>query len=289
MTPDHYTKLLNERRSKITKYLLAAKSGYTSEDFIFHCINALSDNHRLLNCNSDSLMGAFMHCAEMGLMPNTPHNHVTIKPYYRNAKDESTGDWVKIQEARVITGYQGWIDIMLRNSNVESITAEVVYKSDKFTETRGLRPNLEHIPDPERKEPERIAAYAIAHIKNAQIPIFTVVYKVDMIKIKKISEQSDPSNSLWANEEDDPFAWMWRKTAVKQLAKMMPISKQLDQTINLDNLVDTGTGSVYLTKGGQLKFITSDKAKANQTISRKKAKSDDVVNALVNRRKNKKK
>lgn len=283
-SPEYYRSELHKNKSRIIKDLRNAKCGYTYDEFINYCCSALITKQSLLSCNPESVLGAFLHCAGMGLLPNTPFNHITIKPYFRNEKDDKSGEWIRIKEARLLMGYQGWVEIILRNTNVINLDTQLVHKSDIFKEIRGLMPNIDHIPDPERQDTTRIAAYAVAWFKDAAVPTFTVVYKEEIDQIKKISKQADPDTYIWDHEEKDPFGWMWKKTAIKQLAKLLPKSKFLDQTINLDNLVNIGVGSVYLTTGGELKFIDSQKAKINEKKSRRKEKSQKVVDGLLFRR-----
>ena len=99
-----------------------------------------------------------------------------------------------------------------------------------------------------------------------------------------ISAKADPENTLWGDYDKDPEGWLWKKTAIKQMAKLLPKSKSLSQALALDSLSEIGTGSVYLTKGGDLKFIKSDKAKAAAIVGRKQKKSNDSVAAILGQR-----
>lgn len=278
---EYYHSELSANKARISKDLLKANSSYTYQDFENSCLDSLRTNTGLLTCESQSVLGAFLHCAGMALMPNTRYNHITVTPYYRNDKSGTTGEWTKIKEARVIIGYEGWIDIIIRNTNVQSIDAELVLKNDHFKDIRGLSPNLEHIPNQEGQRAARIAVYAIARYIEPQKPSYKVLYSEEIRKFAEISKKADPENSLWNHPERDPTGWMWKKTAIKQLAKLLPKTKSLDKAMALDNLAETGVGSVYLTKGGDLKFIESDKAKANTIIANKKQASNQLVANLV--------
>ncbi len=69
---------------KSIKHLLQDKYGISAEEFFVTCVNAVKKNPKLLNCHPSSLFGSILLCAECGLKPNTPDQHVFIIPYVLN-------------------------------------------------------------------------------------------------------------------------------------------------------------------------------------------------------------
>ena len=63
--------------------------------------------------------------------------------------------------------------------------------------------------------------------------------KEDILAIgKKFSKSYDSNYSPW-NESNDPELWMWKKTCLKQVAKLVPKNERLLKAIDYDNVEDT--------------------------------------------------
>lgn len=63
--------------------------------------------------------------------------------------------------------------------------------------------------------------------------------KTEILGIRdKFSKSKDSASSPW-NESKDPELWMWKKTVLKQVAKLVPTNERLVQAINYDNEGDT--------------------------------------------------
>lgn len=58
--------------------------------------------------------------------------------------------------------------------------------------------------------------------------------KSDIEKIKGMSKAANSDHSPW-NSASDPELWMWKKTVLKQLAKLLPKTEELSQAIASDN------------------------------------------------------
>lgn len=81
---------------------------------------------------------------------------------------------------------------------------------------------------------EAIGAYAIAILPDGK-RLCKVMSKSDIEKIKVMSKGAKSEYSPWNATASDPEKWMWKKTAVKQLAKLLPKTEELNQAIALDN------------------------------------------------------
>jgi recombination protein RecT len=128
-------------------------------------------------------------------------------------------------------GYQGLITLFYR-SGVQAIRAEIVRKNDVFTYENG---NIRHEIDILKSNEERgevVGAYAIA-LLNGQT-IGKAMNIKDILKYRDFSKSKNSQFSPW-NEKNDPESWMYKKTVLKQLGKLVPKNETIFKAISLDN------------------------------------------------------
>lgn len=192
--------------------------------FMSAAVSCVQHTPELQNCTQESLMGAFMECASIGLFPSNWQGDCYILPY-----KSQNGTQAQFQ-----MGYKGFKTLAYRNG-VSLLNAEIVYEHDEFGYALGINPRLDHRPAKgDRGKP--IAAYAYAKINGETI--FNVMYEADIMKIKATSKAKNSKFSPW--NSNDPEKWMWRKTVIKQLAKLLPTTEKIDRAIYLDNVSERG-------------------------------------------------
>lgn len=169
----------------------------------------------LLKCNRASLMEALITCADVKLFPSSVSGEAYILPYAGEAKFQ--------------LGYQGLITLFYK-AGVQAITSKIVYSNEKFEYEEGLNPRLIHIPLMDNRG-EAVAVYAIADLNTKRI--FHVMSKADVMKIKDMSKAKNSKFSPW--NTNDPELWMWRKTCIKQLGKVLPKNETIAKAIDRDN------------------------------------------------------
>jgi len=163
-------------------------------------------NPKLLNCKKESLLGALMLSAQLGLEPG-PLGHCYYVPY----KDE----------CQFIIGYKGMIDLARRSGQISSIYAEVVCENDEFDYELGLNPNLFHRPNlKDRGAP--IAYYGVAKFKDGGYFI-NVMSKEEIEKRRKRSATASSSFSPWNTDYDE----MAKKTVIRSMFKYLPVSPEI--------------------------------------------------------------
>jgi len=69
-------------------------------------LGALRTTPKLMNCSVESLMGAVVHCSQLGLEPNTPLGHAYLIPFDNRKKG--------VTEVQIVLGYKGLIDLARR-------------------------------------------------------------------------------------------------------------------------------------------------------------------------------
>lgn len=173
---------------------------------------------KLKRCSIESLFGAVIQCAQLGLEPGSALGHAYLVPYS--------------DICQLIIGYRGMIDLSRRSDQIISISAQVVYENDKFAFEYGLNERLAHAPNfNDRGKP--IAAYAVAKLKGGG-------YQFEVMPLNEIQKIRDASkagrNGPWAEHFDE----MARKTVIRRLFKYLPVSIEIATAIKLDEEADRG-------------------------------------------------
>lgn len=183
-------------------------------------LTTLRQNPKLLDCTIESLLGATLQSAQLGLEPNLNGSCYFIP--YKNV--------VSFQ-----IGYKGLIDLICRRGEVTSIVAQSVRQGDDFHYEYGRNETLRHIPAPESKRGPIEYFYAYANLKNGGFT-FTVMHISEIEKIRddySIGYKFDKANSIWAKN----FEAMSLKTIIKRLVKYLPISVETQSAVAYDETV----------------------------------------------------
>jgi len=221
------------------QYLSQIKNFFEKESqamkFLSSVMNSVQKTPDLLKCQPASLINAFLTTAQLGLMPSEVSGEAYILPY--NNKNGMV--------AQFQLGYQGIVTLLYR-AGVKQIRAEIVREKDKFSLING---KIYHEIDIFKSNDERgkpIAAYAVANVNGEEISKamnqkdiitfgerFSKSYFEYDYKTKKKTDKIGKFTP-W-NPENDPEGWMWKKTVLKQLAKMLPKNETINRAITEDN------------------------------------------------------
>jgi len=196
----------------------------TPERMIRIALTAAGRSDALMKCDLTSIVKAVLEASELGLEPSGILGHAFLVPYKGRAQLQ--------------VGYRGFIELAGRSGRVKSISSEVVYDCDTFEFEHGLEPKLRHVPQLNRpKGAQRIAVYAVAHLADAAV-CYRVLGASDVEKCRASSQSysRDPKQSPWTTHPDE----MWRKTAVRALAKYLPLSPELARVAVTDEYREAG-------------------------------------------------
>ncbi len=190
-------------------------------EFLSGVISSVQRTPKLLECTPASLINSFMTMAQLKLMPSDVSGEAYVLPY---ANKNGT-------VAQFQLGYQGLVTLFYR-AGVKSIVSEIVYKNDKFSYKNG---QIDHEPDVFAKDRgEAIGAYVIVETQNGG-KISKVMRKEDVMNIgQKFSKSFSSDYTPW-KEKNDPELWMWKKTVLKQIAKLVPKNETIYKAISIDN------------------------------------------------------
>jgi recombination protein RecT len=185
---------------------------------------AIANNPKLRECSSISLANAVITASQMGLEIGGPLGMAHLVPF----KNEAT----------LIIGYKGFMDLAYRSGIVSNFSAQPVYENDHFEYSYGLNPNLEHRPV-NKDRGKLVYAYAVCHYTSGGYD-FEVVNAADIADTKSMSAgaRSGRKDCPWNDPKQE---WtMWVKTAIRRLAKRIPQSPDIQRAAAIDERADAG-------------------------------------------------
>jgi recombination protein RecT len=174
------------------------------------------------NDGKASLLGALMQAAQLGLEPGVMGSCYLI-PY---------GGQVQFQ-----LGYRGMIDLARRSGHVKTIYAMDVRENDVFVMSFGVDGTLRHEPCLSGDRGKARGYYAFAELTDGHQYVYMTADEIDHIRKTYSKGKSGP----WQTEFDE----MAKKTVIKRLFKMLPISIEVPQSDSQVINYDSETGEVY--------------------------------------------
>lgn len=164
----------------------------------------------LANCTPESFAGALLTAAALGLEPGV-NQEAYLVPY----KGECT----------LIVGYQGYAKLFWQHPLAKHLDAHAVHQNDQFDYAYGIAQYLRHKPARGERGPIT-DYYAVAELSTgASAFVVLSVAEVKLLRGGKVG----PSGKI-----PDPQHWMERKTALRQLVKLLPKSANLIAAIAVD-------------------------------------------------------
>jgi recombination protein RecT len=225
--------LLQSKKAAITAML---PRHLTADRLLKVATIAATTTPALAKCDVPSLVAAIGQCAQFGLEPNTVLGHAYLVPFNTKRKVNGVDTWVN--SVQVIIGYRGLIDLARRSGQVVSIAAHEVRERDEFHYEYGLRESLKHIPAMKDRG-EIVAFYAYAKLRDGG-HCLEVMSREQVEEIRAESQgwqQAGKYNKQASHPWHKHFAEMGRKTAIRRLAKYLPLSVEFAKAIESDGVV----------------------------------------------------
>ena len=206
------------------QFATALPKHINSDRFVRIAITTIRQNPKLAQCNQESLLGALMVSAQLGLEPGVLGQCYLI-PYGR--------------ECQFQIGYKGMIELLRRSGQLKDIYAYSVYENDEFEMTYGLNRDLKHKPNLQDRG-SFIGCYCVAVLKD-DARAFEYMTKEEIeAHGKKFSKTY--GNGPWKTD----FEAMAHKTVVKKMLKWLPVSVEFLEMANKDEktfkIADEKTG-----------------------------------------------
>lgn len=194
------------------QFATALPKHINSDRFVRIAITTIRQNPKLAQCNQESLLGALMVSAQLGLEPGVLGQCYLI-PYGR--------------ECQFQIGYKGMIELLRRSGQLKDIYAYSVYENDEFEMTYGLDRDLKHKPNLQNKG-NFIGCYCVAVLKD-DARAFEYMTK-DEIEAHGKKFSKTYGNGPWKTD----FEAMAHKTVVKKMLKWLPLSVEFLEMANKD-------------------------------------------------------
>lgn len=200
--------------------------GMSAERFTRIVYTQVRHNPKLAECTPESLAGAILTCAQLGLEPGGPTGEAWILPYWNNA------DGAKRYEASFQLGYKGMASLFWRHPLAMYLDAQTVYENDEFDYDYGLEPYLKHKPARSERGKETGLWYAVARLTNGGYR-FIVLNQLDVERHRQKSKS--PNSPAWRND----YNAMAKKCCVKEMFALLPKSAEAGRALAQDEQVRT--------------------------------------------------
>jgi len=197
----------------------------TADRMVRVMLTAMQRDPKLLECTPQSLFAACILASQLGLEPDGALGSAYLIPFRNNRKN--------VVEVQMLPGYRGLLDLARRSGNVSTIEARVVRADDKFKFKFGLTPQLEHVPSGKNPDAKAIAVYAIAHLRDGGVQ-FDVMRTNEIEAIRATSKAAN--SGPWVSHWDE----MAKKTVLRRLCKLLPMSIEVQKAVGLDEAADAG-------------------------------------------------
>ena len=197
---------------------MAIPKHLSSERLTRVAMTELRVNPGLMKCKPESLLGSIMKASALGLEVGSSIGEAYLVPYKT--------------EATFIVGYKGLIKLVLQSGSVNTIQSHVVYENDHFELEYGLVERLVHRPALSNRG-KMLGVYAIARMSAGGS---TFEYMSDE-EVQKIRNGSPGKNSdAWTKHGSE----MARKTVLRRLCKILPLSPEAHTATSLDEEGERG-------------------------------------------------
>lgn len=188
--------------------------------FVRIVITEVNKNPMLGQSTPESFFGALLTAAALGLEIGSASNESYLVPY----RNKNAGT----VECQLIVGYQGLAKLFWQSPLAKRLDAQAVYENDHFVIKKGLVQDLDHVPATTNRG-KIIGYYAVAELHNGGLTYdFFTPDEIKTLRGGKVGTSGDIK---------DPMRWMERKTALKQVLKLMPKSVELATGIRADETI----------------------------------------------------
>ena len=196
-------------QSSKNQFANALPKHINTDRFVRIAITTIRLNPKLAKCSQESLLGALMVSAQLGLEPGTLGQCYLIP--FENKKAGTV-------ECQFQIGYKGLIELLRRSGQLSDIYSYTVYENDDFKIEYGLSRTLTHKPNFDERG-EIKGFYAVAILKDGA-KAFEYMTKDEVVKHEEKYRKGSYKNDVWNKN----FEEMAQKTVVKKLLKWLPVS-----------------------------------------------------------------
>lgn len=233
------------------QFAAALPSHIKPEKFQRVVMTAVLSDPDILRADRKSLMESAIRAAQDGLLPDKREGAFVV--FNTKVKIDGKDQWIKAVQWMPMVG--GIIKRVHQSGDIKMLTARVVYGGDHFrTWIDDTGEHIEYEPAEEQDTSVVRRVFAMATTTDGAVYVEPLSAK-DVEKIRNVSKQKDrgPWSDWW--EE------MAKKSAIRRLAKRLPLSVDIHDMLQRDN------GMYDLSQEQDAKPSVMDRLKAAKNIT----------------------
>jgi recombination protein RecT len=187
-------------------------------------MTAVNNNPELVSADRRSLFNACIRAATDGLVPDGREGALVI---FKDKSGKKLVQWMPM--------VGGLLKLIRQSGEIDSVGARIVFQKEiddhrfKFVIEDGAE-KLYHDPMLWGERGTKVLVYAYARYKESGYVEYAVLHRLDVEK-RRAASRATGGNSPWATWEDE----MWLKTAIRYIAKRLPLSSDILQKVESDN------------------------------------------------------
>lgn len=228
----------------------------TPERMIRIAMTAVSTTPKLQECPPVTIAAAIVQASILGLEPSSVLGEAYLVPYW-NGKTQRT-------ECQLIAGYQGLVKLARQSGEVAMIDSQVVYESDHFEFHKGSEVWWTHkwARSGDRGRPEGVWAGYVLRDGSKNFEYWSLE-QIERHRAQFCKNSVDRNGNLIGAWRDAP-EWMWKKTVLRQLIKLMPKSiekpegRALAHAVSLDERAEVGLSQQFIDVPAPLQIDDGD-------------------------------
>lgn len=221
--------LIDESAKELSRALPAHLSAERLTRIALTCLRL---NPELSKCTPESFLGSLFTAAQLGVEPVAGRAY--LLPFNNNRK-HIDGSWRPVKECQFVLGYKGLADLFYRHEKAVMLNWGVVKANDEFEYEYGTHAALQHKPA-KGERGNTTGFYVIAELRGGGKPFMYMSLEDCLAHGRKHSKTFDKKtgafydSSPWKTNQDA----MCLKTVLIQLAKLLPLSVELQQALEAD-------------------------------------------------------
>ena len=209
----------------------------TPERMIRVALTAANSTYGLAECEPVTIAAAVVQASILGLEPSSVLGEAYLVPFW-NSKTRK-------KECQLIPGYLGLIKLARNSDQVSIIDAQIVYSNDEFEFHKGSDVYWKHkwCREGDRGEAQGVWAGYVLKDGSKNFEYWTID-QIERHRDRYSKGAFDKEGHLTGAWRDSP-EWMYKKTVLRQVIKLMPKSVEMATALALDERADVGVGQVF--------------------------------------------
>lgn len=230
--------LLEKHKGQIA---MALPRHMTPERMIRIALSAVSGNYLLAKCEPVSIAACIVQASILGLEPHSALGEAYLVPFWNKKLKPQPG-----YQSQLIVGYQGLVKLARNSGQLSMIDAQPVHANDHFEFQKGSDTFWVHKWD-RVKERGPIQGYWAGYVlkDGARNFEYMTVAEIEAHRAKYSKGAYDKDGNLQGPWRDSPD-WMFRKTPLRQVIKLMPKSVEVQTALTLDERADIGLPQTFV-------------------------------------------